>query len=102
MFVFGVGQENPRAEIFGNNSDTVTDFVSGVDHFLLAAAAFDVALTRRPDMKAAQFGLEGTALTGKEVVLYDQDTGILTDKAGHVFASVTPGLALTYHDFIWA
>jgi hypothetical protein len=53
-------------------------------------------------MKAAQFGLEGTALTGKEVVLYDQDTGMLTDKAGHVFASVTPGLALTYHDFIWA
>ena len=60
-------------------------------------------------MKAGQFGLVGSLLTGKELVLYNQATGELsnTDHAfgppasAGVFAQVTPGMVLTFHDFVW-
>ncbi len=92
------------------SADTVNDFVSGVDRFSLASGAFDFMHSHTGGLKAAQFGLVGSVLTGHELVLYDQATGDLSS-TGHgggpggstavVFAHVTPGMVLTFHDFEW-
>ena len=101
-FAFGFGQSTYGVRaIFVRHSDLVSDFTPGFDHFELAAISFKLFALRSGDMSAAQFGIVGTALTGKERVLYDQDTGELTNRDGQIFAQVTPGLALTFNDFDW-
>lgn len=100
-FAFGFGQTYSGRDIFGRHSDLIGDFTLGTDHFELATFAFNLMRLWPGDMRAEQFGIVGTTLTGKEQVLYHQDTGELTNSAGLNFAQVTPGLALTYHDFVW-
>jgi Ca2+-binding RTX toxin-like protein len=104
FFAFGfVPLQGFDPKIFGAHSDTVSDFILGTDHILVGSFAFNHGIGLRAGaMKEAQFALSDAVLTGTEKVLYDQDTGTLTNTAGQAFAQVTPGLALTYHDFIWA
>ncbi len=93
------------------NADTVNDFTPTIDRFSLASGAFDFLHAHTGNMTAAQFGLVGGVLTGHELVLYDETTGDLSS-TGHalgpgggstavVFAHVTPGMVLTFHDFEW-
>lgn len=87
----------------GHNADQIVDFDIAKDKILLFTPDFFHSSNLPPSggIRAGQFGLVGTALTGREVVLYDQATGDITMKDHHVFAHVAPGLALTFHDFEW-
>jgi Ca2+-binding RTX toxin-like protein len=106
-FQFGAGGNFVGNSLIGRHSDQVQDFDVALDSFLLNGFLFAEPWRSPADgaMKAGQFGLAGGALTGKELVIYDPATGELstTSHAGTigVFAVVTPGLALTFHDFEW-
>ena len=63
--------------------------------------AFDGINLPVGDMTRGQFGVVGEGLTGRESILYDPATGTLATHGGKVFARLDPGLALTFHDFVW-
>jgi Ca2+-binding RTX toxin-like protein len=86
------------------NLDTLTDFVSGVDHFALSKTIFGVlslgALASTAFIQAA------AAMTSSQSIVYDSTTGRVSyDRDGSgstaavAFAKLTPGQALTYKDF---
>ena len=105
-FQFGAGSGFGGGNLTGRHSDQIQDFNPAMDSFLLYGFAFNF---RRPPadgaMRAGQFGVEGGVLTGKELVIYNPATGELSTTSHTfsvgVFAVVTPGLALTFHDFDW-
>lgn len=112
-FEFGIGINFSGIGVsIGANADTVQDFTAGQDVITLNPYTFGVGF-RHPvadgTLRAAQFGVVGGVLTGKEAVLYDPATGDLSTTANGylaphdigVFAHVTPGLTLTFHDFDW-
>lgn len=87
------------------NIDRITDFVSGVDSLRLDPVIFMVlpAGALSPDA----FGLGTAAQDADDRILYDSATGTLRydpDGAGgsdaQVFATVTPGAALSASDFL--
>lgn len=101
-FVFGSGGFGTGRVSTGLNADTIGDFDPVNDQIMLAPYAFGIQRFWEPgEINVGRFGLIGSALTGKERVLYDQDTGDLMTKDHEVFAHVTPGTVLTYQDFEW-
>ena len=114
VFEFGAtrfGQSPDIGVSPGRFADKITDFAVGRGKIALYLNAF-VGLYPPGDepIARADFGLFGAAdLTGRERVLYDPttgnlfktDTGHIGNGATSVFAHVTPGTALTFHDFVW-
>lgn len=110
-FAIGYGENYGGGRIVGRNADFISDFDSSTDRFSLMEFLFDFSPWRDLTgvLKAGHFGLVGSVLTGRELVLYDQTTGELfnTDRAFAgpgsigVFAHVTPGMILTHDDFAW-
>lgn len=100
-FAFGFGNTQNGILSIGAKADTIVDFSAGEDRFLLDSFSFTFRPVGTGQLKAGQFGIVGDVLTGRELVLYDQDSGNLSTPSGDVFAHVTPGTVLSYHDFSW-
>lgn len=86
IFAFGFGIASGWTKVAGANADEISDFDPALDKIVLAAHSFDNR-DHVGALAARHFGLIGTVLTGKELVLYDQATGNLsnTDHAwGHL------------------
>ncbi len=99
----GAGADTFRFDQFAmaDRFDVVGDFDVGADLFEIGNRAFDGINLPVGDMTRGQFGVVGEGLTGRESILYDPATGTLATHGGKVFARLDPGLALTFHDFVW-
>ncbi|MBC7738267.1 MAG: hypothetical protein H7245_13860 [Candidatus Saccharibacteria bacterium] len=102
-FAFGIAATENGVYSTGDKADTITDFDPAKDQILLYWNSFAFFDSPRGPMegviKAAQFALIGEELTGKEIVLYDQDTGEVMTGNHSIFARVAADTILTYHDF---
>ena len=93
------------AEVGAGNADTITDFTAG-DFIGLSTTAFNLGTNGQLD--ANEFVLGTQAADGDDRIIYNQSTGqLFYDADGNgaqasalLFATVTPGTALGFNDFV--